>query len=86
MDDDHTYDDFFTLLRTYTERFKFSAATTADFIAVAEEISQQDLTQFFDNWVYSEAVPTPTPERPASARQSLIQQTSSSSAAESSAA
>ncbi|MCH7735752.1 MAG: hypothetical protein IH961_11130, partial [Chloroflexi bacterium] len=50
-------DDFFTILRTYTERFRHSAASTADFIAVAEEVSQQDLGQFFDDWVYSRPVP-----------------------------
>ena len=50
-------DDFFTILRTYTERFRHSAASTADFIAVAEEVSQQDLSRFFDDWVYSRPVP-----------------------------
>ncbi|MCH8223792.1 MAG: M1 family metallopeptidase [Chloroflexi bacterium] len=50
-------DDFFDVLRTYAERFRHSAASTADFISVAEEVSQQDLGQFFDDWVYSRPVP-----------------------------
>jgi aminopeptidase N len=54
-------DDFFDVMRTYSERFKYGAASTADFIAVAEEVSQQDLAEFFDGWVYSEAVPALTP-------------------------
>ncbi|MCZ6539843.1 MAG: M1 family metallopeptidase [Chloroflexi bacterium] len=52
-------DDFFEVLRTFTDRFKHSAASTADFIAVAEEVSQQDLAEFFDAWLYTEAVPPP---------------------------
>lgn len=51
-------DDFFEVLRTYTERFKHSTASTADFISVAEEISGLDLAQFFDDWLYSRPVPT----------------------------
>ena len=51
-------DDFFEVLQVYLDRFKYSAASTEDFIAVAEEVSQQDLGQFFDDWVYSEPVPS----------------------------
>ena len=50
-------DDFFEVVRTYTDRFQHSPASTADFIAVAEEVSQQDLGEFFDAWLYSEPVP-----------------------------
>ncbi|MBZ0278513.1 MAG: M1 family metallopeptidase, partial [Anaerolineae bacterium] len=45
-------DAFFTILRTYYDRFKYSSAGTDDFIALAEEISGQDLGEFFDSWLY----------------------------------
>lgn len=51
-------EDFFEVMRTFVDRFKYSAASTADFIAVAEEIGQRDLGKFFDDWLYSEPVPT----------------------------
>lgn len=38
---------FFALLRTYTAEFADGNATTGDFIALAEEISGQDLDEFF---------------------------------------
>jgi aminopeptidase N len=50
-------DAFFNILRTYADRFKYGNASTADFIAVAEEISGQDLAAFFDGWLYSDEVP-----------------------------
>ena len=50
-------DDFFDVLRTFVDRFKYSAATTADFISVAEEVSHRDLGDFFDASDYSEPVP-----------------------------
>jgi len=48
---------FFQILRTYTERFRYGNASTADFIAVAEEVSGQDLTEFFDAWLYAMKTP-----------------------------
>jgi aminopeptidase N len=48
---------FFQILRTYTERFRFGNASTADFIAVAEEVSGQDLGGFFDAWLYAKQIP-----------------------------
>ncbi len=50
-------DAFFETLRTYYERYKFGVAATADFIAVAEEVSAQDLSDFFDAWLYSAELP-----------------------------
>lgn len=52
---------FFNILRTYADRFHDSAATTDDFIAVAEEISAQDLSNFFQMWLFEEDLP-PIPE------------------------
>ena len=48
---------FFDILRTYYARYQGGNAGTADFIAVAEEVSGQDLADFFDAWLYGEEVP-----------------------------
>ncbi|MDH5507001.1 MAG: M1 family metallopeptidase [Anaerolineae bacterium] len=48
---------FFDVLRTYFSRYHNSNASTADFIAVAEEVSQQDLGAFFDDWLYNPVMP-----------------------------
>lgn len=48
---------FFNILRTYYDRHKYSNATTADFIDVAQEVSQSDLSQFFNAWLYAPKVP-----------------------------
>ena len=33
--------------------------TTADFVAVAEEIAERDLDALFDAWLYAERTPPP---------------------------
>jgi aminopeptidase N len=48
---------FFAILPTYFERHNQSTATTADFIAVAEEVSGQDLGALFDEWLYQDGIP-----------------------------
>lgn len=48
---------FFDILRTYTDRFRYGNASTADFIAVAEEVSGRNLSFFFNGWLYSDSVP-----------------------------
>lgn len=53
----HCDDVFFDILRTYYDRFKYSNASTADFIAVAEEVSGQDLGDFFDAWLFEDEMP-----------------------------
>lgn len=50
-------DAFFTILRTYAERFDDGNATTEDFIDLAEEVVGQDLTQHFDTWLYRSELP-----------------------------
>ena len=50
-------DDFFGILREYRTRHAGGTASTADFRAVAEEISGQDLGPFFQEWVYGERAP-----------------------------
>jgi aminopeptidase N len=52
---------FFGILRTYVERYQYGNASTADFIALAEELSGEDLQPLFDDWLYSGGVP-PVPE------------------------
>jgi aminopeptidase N len=47
---------FFQILKTYHERYKGGNARTADFIAMAEEVSGKELSTFFDSWLYSEDV------------------------------
>jgi aminopeptidase N len=48
---------FFTVLQTYARRFKDKTVSTADFQAVAQEVSGKDLTAFFQSWLYDEAMP-----------------------------
>lgn len=48
---------FFQILRTYYDRYKYSNATTADFVAAAEEVSGQELDEFFDAWLYDPMMP-----------------------------
>jgi aminopeptidase N len=50
-------EDFFEILQTYYARFAGGNASIADFIAVAEEVSGQDLSAFFDAWLYSAETP-----------------------------
>lgn len=55
-------DKFFATLRTWSERYAGRSATTADFVALANEISGQTLDDLFDAWVYGDTMPAfPTP-------------------------
>jgi aminopeptidase N len=50
---------FFRLLQEWAARYRYSTATSDDFIALAEEVSGENLDDFFTDWLY-----TPwTPER-----------------------
>ena len=49
---------FFDTLRAWTQRFHDAAARTADFQALAEEISGRDLGPLFDAWVFGDTMPT----------------------------
>jgi aminopeptidase N len=51
-------DTFYQILRTYYQRYQYSNASTKDFVAVAEEVSGQDLGPFFDAWLYGETLPS----------------------------
>lgn len=48
---------FFSILRTYYQRYQYGNACTEDFIAVAEEVSGRPLGRFFDGWLYSDQIP-----------------------------
>ena len=50
---------FFEIAQAWVERFGGGTASTADFIALSEEISGQDLEHFFEVWLS-------TPEKPVS--------------------
>jgi aminopeptidase N len=50
-------EDFIEILRAYYERYRDGNARTADFIAVAEEISESELSDLFDAWLYDERIP-----------------------------
>ncbi|MDQ7034902.1 MAG: M1 family aminopeptidase, partial [Anaerolineae bacterium] len=52
---------FFNILQTYFARFGGSYASTDDFIAIAEEMSGQDLQVFFQGWL-RDPVPPIVPE------------------------
>lgn len=49
-------DVFFDTLRTWNARFGGGNATTADFQNLAEELSGQDLDEFFDRWLRSDSL------------------------------
>ena len=48
---------FIKLLKTYNERYRYGNAGTDEFIALAEEVSGQDLKTFFDQWLFSSRMP-----------------------------
>jgi aminopeptidase N len=48
---------FFNILRAYAERYRYGSASTADFIAVAEETGGQELDSLFDGWLYAKQMP-----------------------------
>ena len=48
---------FFKILQTYASRYFHTNASTADFIAVAEEVSGQKLADFFQAWLFQVKTP-----------------------------
>jgi aminopeptidase N len=44
---------FFTILKTWTATHRHGNATTAEFIALAEQVSGRDLGPFFHAWLYT---------------------------------
>ncbi len=50
-------DAFFALLRAWVARYQYGNASTADFMALAVEISGRPLADFFQAWLYFAPVP-----------------------------
>jgi len=50
-------DDFFTILRKWAKSQAGGNVTTAQFIALAEKVSGQDLGDLFDTWLYTPSKP-----------------------------
>ena len=48
---------FFRILRAYAARYRYANADTADFIAVANQVSGRDLTSFLHAWLYNRTIP-----------------------------
>ncbi len=48
---------FFKLLKTFYQTYELKNASTEDFITMAEEISGQDLKNFFKQWLYRPGIP-----------------------------
>ena len=51
-------DAFFTLLRTWVERYGGASATSADFEALAGEVGRRDLSGLFDAWLRAPRLPS----------------------------
>ena len=49
---------FFTGLRSYVEQFTYGTVTVSDFIVVMENAAGQDLTEFFDGWLFARQIPS----------------------------
>jgi aminopeptidase N len=49
---------FFRILRAYATRYRYANAGTADFIAVANAVSGQNLTPLLHAWLYNPVMPT----------------------------
>jgi aminopeptidase N len=54
---------FFQLLQEWAARYRYSTATTEDFIALAEEVSGEDLDAFFTDWLYTPWTPDRVADR-----------------------
>ncbi len=52
---------FRDIITTFTQTYKDQSVEVTDFIKVAQDVSQKDLTQLFDTWVYSERQPRDFP-------------------------
>lgn len=49
---------FFTLINEWFETYKHGNAITAEFQAMAEQISGMDLQQFFQQWIFGSGIPS----------------------------
>ncbi len=56
-------DDFFRILRRWYAENRYGNVATADFIALSERVSGQQLDEFFSAWLYEEGRPAPVTHR-----------------------
>ncbi len=49
---------FFRIMRGWATQNRYGNVSTAQFIALAEQVSQQQLDHFFDVWLYQPEKPT----------------------------
>jgi aminopeptidase N len=54
-------DPFFLLLQRWSHENLGTSRTSEDFIALAEQVSGDDLTEFFDTWLYAQDLPAGFP-------------------------
>jgi aminopeptidase N len=50
-------DAFFATLKAWSAHYRNGNGATADFIATAEDVTGQDLSAFFQAWLFSETLP-----------------------------
>lgn len=50
---------FFGTLERWVDEHRYGNATTADFVALAEEVSGRELGEIFDDWLFGELPPLP---------------------------
>jgi aminopeptidase N len=50
--------DFFRIMRSWAQQNRFGNVTTPQFVALAEQVSGEDLDHFFDVWLYQPDKPT----------------------------
>jgi aminopeptidase N len=48
---------FFAILQEWTARYRNGNAETADFVALAEEVSGRELDALFDEWLFELPLP-----------------------------
>lgn len=48
---------FFDILRSYSERYRNSNVTSAEFMSLAEEVSGEELDDLFEAWLYRQTLP-----------------------------
>lgn len=59
---------FYAILREWVDRYRGQNVTTADFIALSEEMSGQQLDAFFQTWLYEWGLPSLPPDVSATER------------------
>ena len=57
LEDEIGAENFARFIRALTERYAYDTISTADWIAVANEISGKDLTELIESWLTYESLP-----------------------------